>query len=453
MMLPLVSPSAGSDSREAGFFVEGSTRSASELLQDARNLSGYFGEATLYTVNLCRCRYRFALGFAAALAGGKVNLLPANRQPQTIASVLQRYRNSVLLHDQPLDEDVKAVLDDQGVRAIDLSQLPFERVPITLVEAIPGETVAAIVFTSGSTGQPHAIAKPWHTLVGVTELLRQRFFGQSRPSIIATVPPQHMYGLETSVMMALHGQCLVSARQPLYPADVRHALEEVAAPRFLITTPLHMNALLRAKLPLPPLQGVISATAPLATQLAEDAENAWGCRVSEIFGCSEAGSLASRDTAKSDVWQTLEGVELEESGGSVSVIARHLSGRVALQDRLEVLSPDRFRFIARSADMINIAGKRASLAELTAKLLAVEGVEDGVFFLRDDSERKVQRLAALVVSSYDEFAIARTLARSIDPVFMPRPLKRVAKIPRNELGKAPRSSLKRLLRQSDSCEC
>ncbi|MDZ7785398.1 MAG: AMP-binding protein [Halioglobus sp.] len=420
---------------------------------------------TLYALNLCRCRYLFTLGFTAALAGGKVNLLPANRQPQTVASVLQQYRNTIVLHDQPLDEEVEAVLDDQGVRAIDLSRLSPETKQTTLAEAVPGDRVAAIVFTSGTTGQPHAIAKPWHTLVGVTGLLRQRFLGQAGASIVATVPPQHMYGLETSVMMALHGQCLVSARQPLYPMDVRNALEEVPAPRFLVTTPLHLSALLRAKLPLPPLHTVISATAPLATKLAEDVEKAWGCRVTEIFGCSEAGSLASRNTVESEVWQTLEGVELKELGTNVSVTATHFRDSVILQDRLEVLSPDRFRFIARSADMVNIAGKRASLAELTAQLLAVEGVEDGVFFLREDSgrdserrsetnsETKVQRLAALVVSTHDEMAIARSLARCIDPVFMPRPLKRVARIPRNDLGKVPRSSLIRMLRQGDHCEC
>ena len=440
MMVPLVSPPSGSGSKAAGFFVDGKARSASELLHEAGSLSRRFGDAHLYALNLCRCRYLFTLGFIAALADGKVNLLPANRQPQTVASVLQQYRNTIVLHDLPLDEDVAAVLEDQGVEAIDVSRLSPVARQATLAEAVPGDRVAAIVFTSGTTGQAGA-------------------------SIVATVPPQHMYGLETSVMMALHGQCLVSARQPLYPVDVCNALEEVPAPRFLVTTPLHLSALLRAKLPLPTLHTVISATAPLATKLAEDVEKAWGCRVTEMFGCSEAGSLASRNTAENEVWQTLEGVELKALGANVSVTAAHFSGSVTLQDRLEVLSPHRFRFIARNSDMVNIAGKRASLAELTAQLLAVEGVEDGVFFLREDSgrdskrsseinsETKVQRLAALVVSTHDEMAIARSLARCVDPVFMPRPLKRVTRIPRNDLGKVPRSSLVRMLHQGDHCEC
>jgi acyl-coenzyme A synthetase/AMP-(fatty) acid ligase len=54
----------------------------------------------------------------------------------------------------------------------------------------------------------------------------------------------------------------------------------------------------------------------------------------------------------------------------------------------------------------------------------------------------VHRIAALAVApSLDEHAILDALRRAIDPVFLPRPLVRVAALPRNETGKLPRAAL------------
>ena len=77
--------------------------------------------------------------------------------------------------------------------------------------------------------------------------------------------------------------------------------------------------------------------------------------------------------------------------------------RVKLSDHIEPLDERRFRLGSRHADMVNVAGKRASLSALTAQLLGVEGVTDGCFFLPQNSavekQAGVQRLAALVAAA------------------------------------------------------
>ena len=45
----------------------------------------------------------------------------------------------------------------------------------------------------------------------------------------------------------------------------------------------------------------------------------------------------------------------------------------------------------------------------------------------------------------DESVITDALRRSIDPLFLPRPLRLVARLPRNETGKLPRAALLALL--------
>ncbi|HEY9513401.1 MAG TPA: AMP-ligase, partial [Rhodanobacter sp.] len=101
----------------------------------------------------------------------------------------------------------------------------------------------------------------------------------------------------------------------------------------------------------------------------------------------------------------------------------------------------------RRADLLEIAGKRASLGDLTRRLLAIPGVRDGVVLQLDECDALgVQRIAALVVApGLDATAITEALRRSIDPLFLPRPLRLVTALPRNETGKLPRNALLALL--------
>ena len=87
---------------------------------------------------------------------------------------------------------------------------------------------------------------------------------------------------------------------------------------------------------------------------------------------------------------------------------------------------------------------------MTRKLLAIPGVEDGIVFQLDNAgDDGVRRIAALAVAPMlDELAILAALRRTIDPVFLPRPLRRVSSLPRNETGKLPSEVLARLLRDA-----
>ena len=386
---------------------------------------------TPYLLNLCDDRYRFMLAFAAACLRGQTNLLPSGASAAAIEAARVAYPQCTRIDNARVD----AALAGTGAGVAAAAPLIDARHP------------AAVLFTSGSTGAPQAQAKHWAAMAAIGAHLRARLLPAGGAQIVATVPPQHMYGLETTVLMPLAGAGTVHGGRPFFPQDVAQALAAVPAPRVLVTTPVHLRALIESGTALPPLQFVLSATAPLSAELAARIEHDWAAPVHEIYGCTEAGSMATRRTTAGAHWQLLSGLRLRLEDGAASVEASHLPEPVPLQDRIEDDGAAGFRLLGRNADLLKVAGKRASLSELSARLLAVPGVQDAVIFSVGDGE--AARPAALVVApDVPEAVILQALAAQIDPVFLPRPLRRVAQLPRNELGKLPRALLLELLERS-----
>jgi acyl-coenzyme A synthetase/AMP-(fatty) acid ligase len=394
-----------------------------------------------YAINLCEDRYLFMVGFGAALLKGQTNLLPPVQLGGEIQRIASGYADSYCLVDRPHTLPLRQHRLDK----IDTAQLSAGyrsgRVP-----TIDSEHVAAIAFTSGSTGQAKPNRKRWRSLVIGARLAERRFGFARGHSIVATVPPQHMYGLETSVLLPLATRVSVCCERPFFPEDVRRALASVPVPRALITTPVHLKTCVRAKLRWPETSLVISATAPLSSALAGEAERVFGCSVHEIYGCTEGGSLASRHTVDETLWRLYDGLTLHETNGVHCVKGGHLAEEVGLNDILRPRDAVRFELLGRHDDLVNIAGKRASLADLNHKLNEIEGVEDGVFILADEDDTKITRLSALVVApTLDTRTIMAALAERLDPVFMPRPLCKTARLPRTAAGKLPRHALLELL--------
>jgi acyl-coenzyme A synthetase/AMP-(fatty) acid ligase len=254
-----------------------------------------------------------------------------------------------------------------------------------------------------------------------------------------------MYGMEMSVLLPLLGGMAVHSGKPLFAADIADALVEVPEPRVLVSTPVHLRALLASGLALPRVALVVSATAPLDPALAVQVERALGAEVLEVFGSTETCVIAHRRTSIEAEWSLYAGVELQREPDGTRVHAPWIPPGQSLQDVVELLPGRRFALRGRNVDMVEIAGKRASLADLTRRLLAVPGVHDAVIF-QPDGAGPVRRVAALVVApGLAPEAIAARLRESIDPAFLPRPLKLVDKLPRNETGKLPHAELVKLL--------
>jgi acyl-coenzyme A synthetase/AMP-(fatty) acid ligase len=262
-----------------------------------------------------------------------------------------------------------------------------------------------------------------------------------------------MYGFESTVLIALIGGAAFEVERPFYPADIAAALARVPRPRMLVTTPFHLKLLLEAGVALPPVDLTVCATAPLSPQLAERAEGALDAPLVEIYGCTEAGQVATRRTTAGPDWHTFATLSLEGDGDRAIVAGGHVPQPTPLADVLEVLDAQHFRLLGRSNDLVNIAGKRSSIGHLNYHLNAIDGVVDGAFWMPPEraGDADVVRLVAFVVApQLGERAILDALRQRVDAAFLPRRIVQVASLPRDPTGKLPAERLATLAASSSS---
>jgi acyl-coenzyme A synthetase/AMP-(fatty) acid ligase len=399
-----------------------------------------------YVLNLCEDRYNFALSFAAALLAQQISLLPPSRAPGVLRQLQRDFADCYCLTDQ---SDMPA-----GLLAITIPAQRGDSPRIGETPAIPAGRIAAIAFTSGSTGTPRPQHKPWGSLVGAARALATRLELSPRFQVLGTVPPQHMYGLETTIMFPWQSGGAVYPAQPLLPGDIASALQEMPAPRWLITTPVHLRACVASGVDFPEIAGIICATSPLDRELARTVETLYRAPLHEIYGCTEAGSVALRRTVSGPEWRVFGGIRLKHDDSGAWVEGGHVPQPVLLPDRIAVRDHERFILHGRSTDMVKIGGKRASLEGLNCELNRIPGVQDGVFFLPHSPHgSQSARLAALVVApGMTEQAILAALRSRIDAAFLPRPLLVVEALPRNATGKLPREGLLALAQEARAGE-
>jgi acyl-coenzyme A synthetase/AMP-(fatty) acid ligase len=414
-----------------------------ELLADVLRTAERLPSAG-FALNLCEDRYNFLVGFGAAVARGQVSLLPHTGALGALAQIAAQYPETHLLYDGP---EPPAAVPATAVRCSGGERSTRDSLP-----NVPLDWPLIHAFTSGTTGTPQAATKTWRALLGGAHQLERRA-GDPRTawqSIVSTVPSGHSYGLEAGIVPTLLNGCAIECGRPLFPADVKAALERVPAPRCLVTTPLHLKALITSPVAYPPISLLMSATAPLSIDLAKHAESRLGARIFEIYGCTESGYVATRWTAQGGDWTMRDDMRLHSLGESYAVAADFLSRDVALADEIDTTDNRTFRLAGRSSDMINIAGKRASLSGMTRTLMDIEGVKDGVILMPDSGdESEVRRVLAVVVApGVSQEEIRRAFQQRVDPVFVPRRIVLVDALPRNETGKLPLDGVWALVSQA-----
>jgi len=406
------------------------------------SFSRRLGDATA-VCNVCTSRVSFLVTWLAALRRGCLVILPPSRGQSELAAILSAHARPVIAFDDP---QALPTQDQQTPFLPCVLQRPVTRSPDSDLAWQPDwDALGVLLYTSGSSGTPEPQRKSLRHLAAGALVLGARLEEdvpgglRSIRRIVCSVPPQHMFGVECAVMLPLLHAIPVLDGRPLLPADVRQALADSSKGAW-IATPLHLRSLVQAGDGIENCSVVISSTMPLAPSLALQVENLVAAPVLEIYGSTETGVLAMRRTATEAAWRPVRGVELESGGNATVARGEHFESPQQLLDEIDIIDGSRFELLGRQADLIKIAGRRASLAALNLLLLELPGLEDGAFYL-PASGHPTERMCLMHTGALDRLDADRWLRARIDPMFIPREFIRVDHLPRDGNGKLPRRAL------------
>ena len=143
--------------------------------------------ARAHLVNFCVDRYHFAVGLIAALVRGQISLLPPNQTPDMLRQLQRDYAGLYALSDSSQQSAViEQVMYPQAAEDSGRRHSPTLRFT---VPAFAEDQIAAIAFTSGSTGEPTAHRKTWGALARGAAAEAERFalHREGRATLVATV--------------------------------------------------------------------------------------------------------------------------------------------------------------------------------------------------------------------------------------------------------------------------
>lgn len=482
---PGVSPILAHHEPEAAvaFGVEGE-RSAERLRSDVARVAGVLPDTGDDDPREILCvatdRYHFAVALLAAWQRGHRVALPPNAQPELLRAMADDPAISLVIH----DTDEMTGLDLRPLLAQDLRATPAGALELA---PLPALRKLVTVWTSGSTGEHQRHAKTAGQLFAEALTLAEHFGlagtgGAGGARVVATVPSHHIYGLLFSVLVPLVSGGSFSRETPLHAGVVRATLMEIPA-AVLVSVPAHLRALriLDAGV-LPPLSRVFSSGAPLPPDTAKMLSSRFGLTVTEVLGSTETGGIASRLSgpellAADDVtlqareWTPLPHVRVKaDADGRLLVDSPFLPPGGPrpwpTADRIEMVqmvaglghAGPRFRHFGRVDGVVKVGGKRVALAEIERRLHAIDGVEDAAVSVVEVGGARGQETVALVVApGLSPEHLRGELRRWLDPVVIPRRLRLVDALPREQSGKLTRRRLLEVIEgpstRVESLEC
>jgi acyl-coenzyme A synthetase/AMP-(fatty) acid ligase len=435
-----------------------STRTRADLGRDVASLATSLTAASGGRILLhCEDTYAFAVGLLAIGQVGARALLPPSRQPEALRRLPPDVAGSVLdgapphpLRDRPVWHPLEA-----------------PRVARELVE-LDRDAPWVEMFTSGTTGTGRAVSKAVRHLEDEVAVLEASFGAALGPGtrLLATVAPQHLYGLLFRVLWPLAAGRPFLSSPVLHPEELEpHAGE--GSPFALASTPVALRYLVSKgvlRRGASACRAVFSSGGPLSAELAAQVAEHAGVPPFEIYGSTETGGVAARQRCRGDEpWRPLPGVDLAAAeAGTLVVTSPFVSEgtrlsdgrrRFALDDLAAFDTGGGFQLLGRTDRVVKVGDKRLALPSMEARLVSHPAVAEAALVALESSAGDT-RVGAVVVPTPAGDAIARAggrraltkvlsehLAGDFDRVLLPRAWRLVAALPGDAQGKLPAESL------------
>jgi acyl-coenzyme A synthetase/AMP-(fatty) acid ligase len=398
---------------------------------------------------LCLCtedRAFIATALLAVLKGGPRILVPHSFDGDTIneAQKSTPFTHALVEQDSKLPDGIQVLQWPQKTP-------PSDRRPAE--KSISMDSTWLYLFTGGSTGAPQIWSKtPWNLLMEAVNI-KNTFDIKEDDTILATVPPNHIYGMLYSILLPLVTGARVSVRTPTFPNEILQRIEETNA-TVLVSIPAHYRALKTLPFSHHKLRIAFSSAGALAQEDSLGFYNNTGIGVTEIYGSTETGGIAQRNRAKGQATLTpFACVDVKiEKNEHLQIRSHFLSnelvksddGYFETADRAKWVDSSGFMLLGRSDGIVKVGGKRVDLARTRETLMEVEGVEDIYVFAIQVKSGRENEIVALVEGQVTADQMNQCANLHLPAYARPRNIKIVKQIPLSSTGKYNRTAIRKI---------
>ena len=307
----------------------------------------------------------FLVGFLVLLGLNRKVVISASRKPEWL---------------QSLSNEFDAILSDEEITVYDETQITGTCIPCFDFTFSAGQTAPLqlrlngaeqiVFYTSGSTGEPKAIAKTLLALTNEVTTIGKTFPDNVRDAVfMASVSHLHIYGLLFKVLLPLLVGGSGFKRQVDYPEQLLGLLKKFhleTRKLVFISSPAFLS---RLDLQLPPVKtaAVFSSGGPLPHAAALDAQHYFSHLPIEVYGSTETGGIGYRQQVEATMpWTPFAGVQLTESEAGIEILSTNMPGQSVylLDDQLAILANGQFLMKGRKDRIVKIGEKRIALAEI-----------------------------------------------------------------------------------------
>lgn len=402
------------------------------------------GSATRWAICM-NDSYHFTVALLACAMAGHDVVLPGHQRLAALKELFEQEAFEGVICDEALSLPcpvlwVDSVADDDA--------LPMSRHAPSLAPTLT-------LYTSGSSGQPKAIAKPW-SLIEAEVRVQATLWGPALTGarLFASVSHQHIYGLLFRILLPLALGVPFARRQTDYPEQLlgqRQHWALVSSPAFLSRLGANLNA--------PGCRLVVSSGGPLAYEDARQCAALLGPLPVEIYGSSETGGIGWRQSSAPDCpWTPFPGVEVGCDEQQTLLLRSPFMDELAPwrgSDRIALCGePGQFRLLGRLDRIIKLEEKRISLDEVELRIQSLDGVCDAAVLPLEQGGRQILGVALVLtpegMASFTRLghgaflqALRQRLRPWLEPVALPRSLRLFEALPLTGAGKRDGVALRR----------
>jgi acyl-coenzyme A synthetase/AMP-(fatty) acid ligase len=401
---------------------------------------------------ICLCTTNKAVTAAcvlASLAGSCKLILPHSFSSQALAEMRDVTGFNFAIADNP--EEMPA-----GVKIITPLPAAAENIHPEMIRD-PDKPFLSL-FTGGSTGKPKIWSKSPRNLLAEAFYLKGKFSLTDNDLFVATVPPYHIYGLLFSVLVPFVAHACVLPDIYTFPQEIISSINKHKA-SVLVSVPIHYRALKVDNLSVPSLKTAFSSSGSLDRNDSLYFYKKTGLGITEIYGSTETGGIASRSVSEqTESWKPFEVVSWKLTGRRLSVksdfasreMERDLDGFCLTGDEAGAEQDNRFVLLGRADGIVKVAGKRVDLLDIQNKIKTLPTVSDAVVLSLPTDKGRESVIVAVVACDLTETHLKKLFMNMLEPYAVPRHLKIVSSITRTATGKIDRKRIEKFFSEKTS---